>query len=130
MNDLHFDTTELRKLAVDLSLAPGRIQRRAPKAMLQGARGIRRAMRKDASGHRYLHEFAQEVNLTRLDGAGLAYEIGFDKSGQGKLANIIVFGSINNASVYDFDSAWRREMPALLQRLAGAGEESVLGGPR
>ena len=130
MNDLHFDTTELRKLAVDLSQAPGRIQRRAPKAMLQGARGIRRAMRKDASGHRYLHKFAQEVNLSRLDGAGLAYEIGFDKSGQGNLANIIVFGSINNASVYDFDSAWRREMPALLQRLAGAGEESVLGGPR
>lgn len=128
MSRIEFDTSEVKRLAVDLSQAPGRIQRKAPKVMHRAAIDVKKAMRVDASGHRYLHQFAREVNYDRLDALGLAYEVGFDKSGQGNLANIIVFGSINNAPVYDFTAALRRETPNIVRHLANAGEDSVLGG--
>ena len=127
-NRIRFDTSELERLAVDLSQAPGRIQRAAPKVMRQGAIAIKAAMQVDASGHRHLPHFAEEVGYSRLDAIGLAYEIGFNKHGQGHLANIIVFGSINNAPVYNFTDALRRETPLLVNRLANAGEDAVLGG--
>src|SRR5699024_6265133 len=123
----HVDTSELRELAVDLSRAPGRLQRRAPKTMRWGARKVRRAMRRDAAGHRHLPWFRPEVNMDRIDAIGLAYEIGFDKHEQGKLANIIVFGSINNDPFDDFTAALRGEIPRIVHRLGNDAETAVFG---
>lgn len=128
MSRIEFDTSELKRLAVDLSQAPGRIQRKAPKVMHRAAFEVKKGMRHDASGHRYLRQFDYRVNYDRLDAIGLAYEVGFDKIGQGKLANIIVFGSINNAPVFDHTAALRRETPNIVRHLGVAGEDSVLGG--
>lgn len=126
---IYFDVSELRELAVDFSRAPGRIQRNAPRALRRGAETIKTAMRHDATGHRYLRKFANRVDFDKVDSLGFAYEIGFNKVGQGKLAHIIVFGSINNAPVYDFDAATRRSIPKLIEDMASAGEDSVFGGP-
>ena len=127
MTSIHFDTTEVNRLAVDFSKAPGRIQRKAPRIMQKTAFDIKTRMRRDARGHRYLPHFAREINYDRTDTLGLAYEIGFDKQEQGNLANIIVFGSINNAPVYDFYGALYAEALGLVNKLAAAGQESVLG---
>ncbi len=127
MTSIHFDTSEINQLAVDFSRAPGRMQRAAPKVMHKTAFDIKTRMRRDATGHRYLPKFAREVNYERIDTLGLHYEIGFDKAGQGKLANIIVFGSINNAPVYDFYGALYAETRTLASKLADAGHDSALG---
>jgi len=123
----HVDTSELRELAVDLSKAPGRLQRRAPKTMRWGARKVRRAMRKDAAGHRYLPHFPAAVGYDRMDAIGLHYQIGFELGDQGSLAHIIVFGSVNNAPVYNFADALWREAPRIVRRLAEDSENVVFG---
>lgn len=65
--------------------------------------------------------------MDQLDGLGLHYEVGFDKHDQGNLANIIVFGSVNNAPVYDFTAALRGETPRIVHRLANDAENAVFG---
>lgn len=134
MARIHFDTSEVERLAVDLSKAPGRIQRKAPKAMHKAAFNIKRDMRKDLRDGMYSHrathipQMPSKINYDRLDMLGLAYEIGIDKVGQGNLGNFAAFGSINNAAIFDHTASMRAEIPRLLNALGDAGEESVLGG--
>ena len=127
---LEWDTSEVNRLAVDLSQAPGRIQRKAPKVFEVGANKIKKTLRADASGHDYLKSgFAAKVNYDRF--GPLDYEVGFDDEGQGELANIAVFGSINNAPVVKSPLEHARlELPSIERHLGDAGEESVLGGER
>jgi hypothetical protein len=83
--------------------------------------------RRDARGHRYLprlprsvsHEFldywTQEIGLSPIPGT------------QGRLAHIIVYGSINNTPVYDHTAGLRRATPRILERFAGQLEDDTLG---
>lgn len=125
---MRFDESEVNALAIDLSKAPGRAQRRAPKVFARGAHEIHRGMKREASGHRYLKQLQSHVGYDRI--GELSYEIGFNKVGQGNLANIAAFGSINNAPVMDITAPLRRELPQIIRHLADLGEESVLGGDR
>lgn len=124
---LRWDTSEVDRLAVDLSRAPSRAQRRARHEFSASADRVKFAMKRLASGHRFLDQLPDTVGSSRL--GELDYEIGFDKVGQGKLANIIVYGSVNNAPVFDHTDALRGELSTLLRHLGDAGEDSVLGGP-
>lgn len=126
MSRIHFDTGEVDRLALNLSKAPGRMQRKAPKVFEVAANKVKRGMRRDASGHNYLSGLASTVNYDKL--GDLSYEIGFDKIGQGHLANIAAFGSVNNAPVLDLNAPLRRELPFILRHLADEGEDAVLGG--
>lgn len=123
---IHWDTSEVDGLASDLSRAPSRMQRRAPKVFARAAFKIKSTLRDDASGHGHLPHLPSTVNYTKF--SDLDYEIGFDDVGQGELAGIAVYGSVNNAPVMSspFDHA-RRELPFLERALADAGEEAVLG---
>ena len=129
-----FDTSELERLAVDFSEAPGRIQRKAPKVMHKTALEIKKGMRRDLRAGMYNHarthipDMRGQINYDRLDALGLAYEIGIDKDGQGKLGNFAAFGSINNAPIFDHTDSMRREMPRLLRALGTVAEDSVFGG--
>lgn len=125
MTRIHFDTSELDRLAVDLSEAPGRIQRKAPKVFEVAANKIKAGMKRDASGHRFLPELDQHVSYTKFD--ILDYEIGFDKIGQGDLANFAAFGSVNNVRVMDHTASLRHELPFIQRNLGDAGESAVLG---
>jgi len=125
-NRIHFDSSEVDRLAGNLTKAPGRMQRRAPKVFFVGATKIKRGMRRDASGHGHLSNLPGAVNYDRL--GDLDYEIGFDKKGQGHLANFAAFGSINNAAVLDLNAPLRREIPFILRHLADEGESAALGG--
>lgn len=125
MDHIRFDTSQVRRLSLDLTKAPGRVQRSAPKVLEVAANKIKRGMKDDASGHGHLPELDRHVSYTKE--SALSYEIGFDKVGQGNLANIAAFGSVNNAPVMDHTAALRRETPILLSKLGDAAEEAVLG---
>ena len=126
MSRIHFDTDELDRLALNLSKAPGRMQRKAPKVFEVAANKIKRGMRRDASGHNHLSKLASTIEYDKL--GELTYEIGYKKIGQGNLANIAAFGSVNNAPVLVLDAPLRRELPFILHHLADEGEDAVLGG--
>jgi hypothetical protein len=123
---MKWDTTELDALIVDLSNAPRRIQQEAPKVFEVAANKIKKSLRADAEGHDYLQSgFAAKVNYDRL--GPMAYEIGFDDEGQGELANIAVYGSVNNAPIMSSPGMHALvEMPHILRHLGDEGEEAVL----
>jgi hypothetical protein len=126
MARLEWDTSEVNRLAVDLSEAPGRVQRKAPKVFARGAFEIKNRIKRAASGHGHLSKLGAQVSYDKL--GPLSYEIGFDKVGQGALGNIAVFGSINNAPVMESPAMIaRRELPEIERHLGVLGEESVLG---
>jgi hypothetical protein len=122
---IYWDDHELRNLEHDLSGAPGRMQRNAVKVLARGGRLINREMKKDARGHRRLPHLPDAVSneFTGL----LEQEIGLSPGGQGSLAHIIAYGSVNNAPVYDHTAGLRRAEPRIVEWFADAAEESVLG---
>ena len=129
MARLEWDTSQVGRLAVDLSEAPGRIQRKAPSVFARGAFEIKNRIKRAASGHDYLPSLSSHVSYTKF--GPLDYEIGFDKVGQGNLANIAAYGSINNAPVMESPAMLARlELREIERHLGDEGEEAVLGGGR
>lgn len=122
---IHMDDSELRNLGLDLSRARKRVQFNASKAVRRGAAIVDAEMVVDASGHRRLKHLPSTVSHEML--APLEAEIGLEYKGQGKLAHIIVYGSVNNGPVYDHTAGLRRAAPAIDKILADAAEESVFG---
>ena len=132
---IHIDASELERLAVDLSGAPLRVRLNAGEGLRKGARVIDRAMTEDASGHmgNYFgrpgtsYETPLEAHVSHEMIGPLTAEIGIEYKGAGKLAHIIVFGSANNAPVYDHMSGPRRVLPQVERFMADEAEESVFG---
>ena len=122
---IEFDTSEVNRLALDLSNADGRLRTKAGQVLYVGANKIKKGMKADASGHGHLPTLDAHVSYDKL--GAFEYEIGFDKVGQGHLANIAAFGSVNNAPVMDHTAALRRETPHIVEKLGDAAEDSVLG---
>ena len=129
MVNIHIDDHELRNLEIDLAGAPARIQLAAPRVLREhvGPR-LEREMKRDARGHRFLPRLQRAVSWEMLGEWEVEAGISPRPSGrQGRLAHIIVYGSVNNAPVYDHTAALRRTEPFAARALADAGEESVLG---
>lgn len=127
---MKWDTSELNRLATDLSKAPGRIQRKAPTVFARGALEIRRRIERDATGHGHLSGKDPLQSHVSYDKLGLLdYEIGFDKVGSGNLANIAVYGSVNNAPVMSPPIVHAiAESKEIERHLGDEGEDAVLGG--
>lgn len=126
---LRWDTSEVDHMATDLSKAPGRIQRKAPKVFARGALETKNRIQRDATGHGHLPQLQRFVSYDQL--GLLNYEIGFEKAGQGNLAVFAVFGSINNAPVMASPAVHlRRELPEIERQLGAGGEDAVFGGAR
>jgi hypothetical protein len=121
------DDSELRTLQIDLSEAPGRMQRGGHKTLGRAGDLVNRGMKRDARGHRQLPRLPKSVTNEFID--YWTQEIGLSPipETQGRLAHIIVYGSINNEPVYDHTAALRRETPTILEMFAGEAEEDVLG---
>lgn len=127
MTRIEFDASEVANLSLDLSRAPGRIQRSAPKVLETGAFKTKRNLQRMAKGHRFLGGLDSAVAYDAL--TPLHYEIGFDKGGVGSLANVAVYGTSNNAPVMGSPrDALRLELPSILRHLEDEGEDAVLGG--
>lgn len=136
---VHIDDDELHSLELDLSRAPVRIQFGMTEVLAtRVAPLVKREMRRDARGHQGnwfgkpgtsyetpLHRHVSSEMLTRD-----TLEVGIEKNGAGKLAHIIVFGSVKNAPVYDHMAGPRRAMPRAVNMFADQAEDDVLGGPR
>lgn len=129
MTKITWDTSEVNALASDLSKAPGRIQRKAPAVFARGALETKKRIQRDATGHGHLRGLPRHVGYDRI--GLLDYEIGFNKSGQGNLANFAVYGSVNNSPVMSSPAAHlRREIPVIMRHLGDEGEAAVFGGVR
>jgi hypothetical protein len=124
---IEFESTEVDEVGMDLSKAPVRFQRSAPKVLERGALETKRGLQRMASGHRHLGGLPSAVGYDVL--TPLHYEIGFDKGGVGSLANIAVYGTSNNAPVMGTPmDALRIELPAIVRHLGEDAEDAVLGG--
>ncbi|MCB9377020.1 MAG: hypothetical protein H6515_14290 [Microthrixaceae bacterium] len=119
----YVDTHQLQAARARLAHAPAAYSDAAADVIASGARHIQTGMKTDATGHRYLPKFAGTIGRSRL--TKLSWEVGFNRRGQGLLANIIVGGSINNAPVYPWLGPLEREIPLLEQRLADQAEQTV-----
>lgn len=124
------DASEVLALAVDLSAAPGRVQRSAPKVMKRSALEVKRHMQDDFSGHRYAGATPYSLEFEQLDALGLSFKVGeIDSAGpQWGLAAILAYGTSNNAPNTDHKAGLRRETPNIVHHLGAAGEDAVLGG--
>lgn len=127
---LSIDDTELRRLEVDISGAPGRMQRNCTETVIKGARAVEKGMKRDARGHRYLRHLPKAVSYQLLTPFEAEIGLGPKRMTQGSLAHIIAYGSVNNAPVYDHTAALRRETPNIERMFADAAEQSVLGEDR
>lgn len=125
--DIHIYDEGFGELEADLAGAPGRVQRGATR-VLSGPvrRRLERIQKEDATGHRQLKHLPDAIGSDMI--GPLELEVGFDKEGQGELANIIVFGSVNNSPVYDFRARQHAAIPAILDDFADMAEDAVFGG--
>lgn len=123
---IHVDASDVDRLAAELAQGPARMKAKAPKVLEVGANKVKKGMKREASGHTYLPDLPNFVSYDRV--TPMLYEIGFDKVGQGNLANIAAFGSVNNAPVMDHTAALHRELPVILRHIGEAAEDAVLGG--
>ena len=130
------DADELRRLEVDLRGAPMRVQWQSRNALdFQVGPMVAREMRKDARGHQgnYFGIPGTEFDTPLEDHVSHemidedTVEVGIEAKGAGKLAHIIVYGSVNNGPVYDHMAGPRRALPRIQRVLAEVAEESVLG---
>lgn len=135
---IYIDDSELRTAAVDLSGAPLRVQFNAAKTIRTGARIMDRQMRDDAKGHQgnwfgkpgTSYDTPLERSVSHEMVGRLEAEIGMGPPGVGSLAHIIVYGSVNNAPVYDHMAGPLRKMPEVEALMGQAAEDSVFGGEK
>ncbi len=122
---IRIDTSELEAVAADFTAGPGRVQRRAPEVLARSSKRVQASLTSDATGHRQLRGLPGTTGRSRI--GLLEYEVGFDKRGQGNLANILVYGSINNAPIMSspVDHA-RRDVPFLERDAADMAEGAAL----
>jgi hypothetical protein len=124
---IEIDDSELRTLQLDLEKAPARIQLGAHKTLGRAGDLVDKGMKEDARGHRFLPRLPKSVSHEFLD--YYTQEIGLSPipRTQGRLAHIIVYGSVNNAPVYDHTAALRRSEPAILEMFGRTAEDATLG---
>jgi hypothetical protein len=119
------DTSELDALARDLATAPARIIPALVPVAHRAGSNIKRAMRKDAEGHRHLPGLPRFVEYdVEVDATSVTVDVGFRKEGAGNLANVAAFGTVNNAPVMDITRGLRDEVPNFMRWVAKVGAEA------
>lgn len=136
MARMDWDADKLGRLVVDLNGTPRRVQARSRLAMDQRVGPmVAREMKTDARGHKgnwfgkpgteYNTPLEKHVSHEMI--GPFEVEVGIERKGAGKLAHIIVFGSVNNGPVYDHMAGPRRALPRVVKLLGDTGESSMLG---
>lgn len=128
MGRIELEHREVDNLYYDLRGAPARIQWEVRGHMPEYARMVEVEMKRDARGHRHLSHLPAAVTWEMID--AFEAEIGLGPPGQGSLAHIIVYGSVNNGPVYDAQAGPRRALPRIAEKVADLAEKSVLGGEK
>lgn len=111
-----WDTSELTALAARFRVAPAAVIAAVTPAATRAAVNIKRDMKQAASGHGHLPGLSRTVEYTVTPSSTeVRVEVGFNKTGQGNLANIAAFGSVNNAPVMDITQPLRAEVPRFMK---------------
>lgn len=127
MTYISVDASEVHELTIELETAPQRLRDNCDEVFKNEASALNGDMKRDAMGHRHLPKFAQRLSAEKI--GPLHHVVGFNVGGQGSLAQIIVFGSVNNGPVYNFYGPLIRRTPYFVEHLARIAEDSVFSGP-
>lgn len=118
------DASEVHALAADFYAAPAKVMAAIVPVASRAGVAMKRTMKKDASGHGHLPGLSNHVEYDLESSATeVRVEVGFRKSGQGNLANIAAFGSVNNAPVMDITRSLADEVPNFMRWVAKVGGE-------
>lgn len=122
-----WDASEVHALAASMKLAPARVIAAARPVVERAGANMKASMRRAASGHSHLPGLARTVEYdVKTQPTEISVEVGFRKQGQGNLANIAAFGSVNNAPVMDITSPLADEVPRFLAWASKAVAEELL----
>ena len=123
---LDFDTSELDQLARDFATAGAKVIPAIVPTAHRAGNNIKRTMKADATGHAHLPAlpYAVEYDVERT-ATSVTIDVGFRKEGQGNLANIAAFGSVNNAPVMDITRGLTEETPKFMQWAAKLAAEAL-----
>ncbi len=121
-----WDASEVHALAVRLGSVPARAMLALRPVGERAGMKMKASMRRGATGHRHLPGLARavEYNVTSSP-SELSVEVGFRKQGQGNLAAIAAFGSVNNAPVMDITAPLREEVQPFMQWASRAIVEAM-----
>lgn len=124
---VHFDTSQVDRLAADLTGAPKRLQFKARGVMKKGALEILRGTRREFSGHGHAPHLRGAFEMEPRGQFG--WEIGELDSGgpQWGIAAILQYGTSNNAPVADINKPLRKEIPEIMRHLGAEAEAAVFG---
>ena len=117
------DMSEVAALAAALAAAPAKVMPAVIPVASKAGVNIKRVMKADASGHRYLPGLSRAVEYElSATPSSVSVEVGFAKRGQGNLAAIAAFGTPRTAPVMDITRGLTAETPRFadwLVRVAG-----------
>lgn len=120
------DHRELDRFAADLLTVPTQVIPAILPTANRAGLNLKRRMGKDASGHSHLPGLASKVEYdVKATPSSVTVEVGFRDEGQGELAGIAAFGSVNNAPVMDI-TAGLDEEAAKFTRFAAVAAVKVL----
>ena len=120
------DAHELQDLAASLMAAAAVITPALVPVANKAGVNIKKRMKADASGHRHLPGLARTVNYDVETGADyIEVEVGFEKKGQGNLANIAAFGTSRNGPVMDITLGLKAEVPSFTKYALKVAAEAI-----
>ena len=126
MPDLRIDASELDALARDFALAGAKVIPAILPTAHRAGNNIKRVMKKDADGHSHLPGLPRYVEYDiETTATSVTIDVGFRKEGQGNLANIAAFGSVNNAPVMDITRGLTEEVPNFMKWAARLAAEAL-----
>jgi hypothetical protein len=121
-----WDTSEVHALAARFRAAPPKAMAAIVPVANKAGVNMKRDMKRAASGHSHLPGLSRAVSYdVESSPAEVKVTVGFDKRGQGNLANIAAFGSVNNAPVMDIMVPLASEVPNFMRWAAKVVGESM-----
>lgn len=118
------DTSELDRLARNFMAAPAKVIPAIVPVAHRAGGNIKRAMRKDATGHRHLKNLQNFVEYdVDQTPTSVTVDVGFRKEGKGNLANVAVYGTAKNAPVMDVTRGLYDELPNFMRWVVRVGSE-------
>lgn len=122
------DTSDVRRLAVELAGAGPRAVPALAVHVRNAAELVVRDLRSAARGHRRFRSFPQAITA---DVRGLSAEIGPDKRRrQGSLGNLLYFGTSRTGPTLEHpEGALARALPAFEAGIVAIAEQTAAGGP-
>lgn len=122
------DASQVHALAVDLRKVPAKVHPQVKAVVAKGALNVKKGMREEASGHRFLQHFPYTITYdVTTTPTSIEAEIGPDHGKtQGPLAGVVYFGTSNSGPVANLTGPLERELPVFERFLAEVVAKATL----